>query len=196
MKKLLALALVAMMAGGATAQVQNGMGIFFNDSVFDETTTTVAPAVNVPFDMYLVLIAAEFSTIGGYECGIEFSVPGTLILAVGGSNGWTNFGDNTNHLVGYTVPRLPVDPDGTAVLATLNVMRQDADAVDISLGPADPSSVGGAGPAIADGGDPDILRTCHLTTDAVSPGVVANFNGVGIVATESSTLTDVKALFD
>ena len=194
MKKLLALALVAMMAGGAMAQVHNGMGIFFSDTVFDETTNTIAPAASTPFDMYLVLIAVDFANVGGYECGIEFSEVGTLLLSVGGPNGWTNFGDNTNHLVGYQ-SALPVSGDGSVVLATFSVMRLNTDAVDITLGPSDPASIPGV-PVVADHADPDNLHSCVLTSGATSPGVVANYNGSGIVATEASSLTDVKALFD
>ena len=67
----------------------------------------------------------------------------------------------------------------------------------IAFGPSEPASIPGV-PVISDGEDPTILIGCQLTGDAGgdSPDVVATLNGNGIVATESHTLTGVKALFE
>ena len=67
------------------------------------------------------------------------------------------------------------------------------------MGPSVPSSVGGAGPAIADGANPDILVVCNYTSGPGYDGLVATLFGAGIdfpVSTESRSLSDVKALFD
>ena len=194
MKKLLALALVVMVAGSALAQDLNGMGIFFDNAVFDETTNTVATA-GAPLDMYVVLIASEFETIGGYECGIEFSDPTVFALGATGPNGWTNFGSGAlDHLVGFMAP-VQTTVDGAAVLATINILYGGSDVVDITMMDASIPSFPGF-PAIANGANPEELRACLLTTGVAPPGVVANLNGEGITAMESHTLTEVKALFD
>ena len=51
--------------------------------------------------------------------------------------------------------------------------------------------------AIADGANPDLLSACWLTSGAdPTGGIVATLNGGGVTATESHTLSGVKALFD
>jgi len=129
------------------------------------------------------------ATIGGYECGIGFMGGDPFVLAVSGPNGWTNFGDNTNHLCGYQtpIPALPV-----TVLSTLNCLVPAApfDAL-VTMGPSVPSSFNDEGPGYADGVNADILVLCDVPADGVVGRITTE-----VVATEAHTLTDVKALFE
>jgi hypothetical protein len=193
MKKLLALALVVMVAGGAIAQDENMMGMFFSDTEFTDATTSWTNTF-APFNAYIVLLNATVETVGGYEVGI--GIPGTVfLLSVTGPNGWTNFGGNTNHLCGYQTP-LPRGEVGT-VLSTVQMLYTGTDIVGILFGPATPATIPGV-PVIADGANPDLVFACQLTADAngPNPALVATINGPGIVATEEHTLSGVKALFE
>ncbi|MBD3220169.1 hypothetical protein GF314_02925 [bacterium] len=193
MKKLLALALVAMMATVAVAQPgnseENMMGMFFSETDFTDENTNFDP-VGAPFNGYVVLLNTTVETVGGYELGIAVSDPTVFVLAVTGPNGWTNFGDNLNHLVGYQVP-LPAGDVGT-VLATVNMLYSGTDLVTFAFGPSEPSSIPGY-PVIADGANPDDLYACPLTNE--DAGYVATLNGDGVTATETSSWTNVKSLF-
>ncbi|HOX25043.1 MAG TPA: hypothetical protein PLL30_04695 [Candidatus Krumholzibacteria bacterium] len=194
MKKLLALAIVALMAGGAMAQP--GMGLFFSNSDFTSGQTNVN-TVGAPFFAYIVILGVESGVspdIGGYEVGLQFSDT-VFILSVTGPNGWTNFGSNTNHLCGYQSAVIPVD--GAAVLCTLNMLYSGAGLVEVTFGPATPPSIPGHdGPVLAGFANPDNLIACGLTSGPTVPGVVATFNGGGIIATEATTWTQLKNLFD
>jgi hypothetical protein len=206
MKKLLALALVALMAGGAAAQdygdIGGAMGMFFSESDFsDATTNTDQTATGVTG--YIVLLNCPVSSIGGYEVGI--TLPGAVfVLDAGGPNGWTNFGNSTNHLAAYTGGALPVN-NGAVVLGFIEMLYTAISPVEIQFGPSSPSSFGPNnpqgifwdGPAVADGTVPEILYRCWLT-GGVSGEVatVATLHGTGITATEQRTLSGVKALFD
>lgn len=193
MKKLLALAVVALMAGAAFAQP--GMGVFFATDSFTDSDTNKETTMSVPFEAYVVVLASPVSTIGAYECGLTVSDPSVFILNVSGPNGWTNFGAPLNHLCGYQNPVVADIDSDYAVLATIQMMQTVVGPADITMGPADPSSVGGAGPAITDGTNPENLITCVLTNGGAD-NVVATLNGDGIVATEPHSLSAVKALFN
>lgn len=190
MKKVLALAVVAMMASFAVAQP--GMGVFFSDTEFTDATTNTNPAGQ--FNAYLVLLNADFANVGGYECGLTISDAGVFVLSVTGPNGWTNFGGNTNHLCGYQTP-LPVSQDMNAVLSTLQLLYSGAAEVTVSMGAATPPSVPAwDGPVVANAADPDNLIEVYCA-GGETPGVVATLNGAGVTATEAKSLSDVKALF-
>lgn len=135
------------------------MGLFFDDSSFDVESSRVATAVGQPFTAYLVLLDASPSTLGGYEVGITYSSSSVTTLAAQGPNGWTNFGDSENHLVGYVTP-LPTSGVGT-VLGSLSLIQFDSEWVTIDFGPSSPASIDGS-PVIADGADPDDLVACEL----------------------------------
>ncbi len=205
MKKLLALALVALMAGGAMAleygDVGCGMGMFFSNTEFSDATTNTNPTP-APFNAYIVAIDVQIESIGGYEVGITMDETAIFVLTVTGENGWTNFGTNTNHLAGFSTPMTP--SGGAVVLCTMQMLYSAADPQDIVFGPSTPSSWGPEnpqgilwdGPAIANASG-DLLYTAFLTggvSDA--PSTVATLNGTGITATENHTLSGVKALFD
>jgi len=197
MKTLLTMTLVLLMAGTAFAQLENSMGIFFAEGDFSEAATNIDTAA-APFNAYVCLIEGQMVSIGGYEVGMSISDPAVFVLAVTGPNGWTNFGGNLNHLCGYTTPL--VSSSGQFVLSTMNILQSVANPADMFMAPSEPSSVDGAGPAIADGANPDVLYTCNYTSGPDMGGIVATFNGAGIqfpgVATEAHSLSSVKALFN
>jgi len=199
MKKLLALAIVALMAGGAAAQEPlpnlNSMGVFFSDSVFDATTNTITTGF-APFNAYIVLIASEFSTIGGYECGLAFSDAAVFALSASGLNGWTNFGSGPlDHLCGYANP-LPVGGNDAVVLSTISLLYTGSAQVSLTMGPASIPSYPGV-PVIADGADPDVLRACNLVCGLPSPAIVAYLNGPeGVTPVENHSRSHVKNLYD
>ena len=137
-----------------------------------------------------MLLNTTLATIGGYEAAVAISDPTLFVLAVTGPNGWTNFGDNLNHLVGFQNP-LPSQQPGT-VLATFQMLYSGTATVEISLGPSTPPSIPGF-MAIADGANPEVLVAVDcLTSDCV----VATLNGDGVVSSEDHSWTGVKALFD
>jgi len=196
MKKLLVLALVALMAGGAMAQWEgdNMMGLFFSGEEFtDDTTNLDAPGA--PFNSYIVTLNPEMMSVSGYEVGISISDPSVFVLSAVGPNGWTNFGDNTNHLAGFGTP-VPV-VDNAAVLCVLQLLYSGTDTVNITFGAATPPSIPDHdGPVLADGANPDILMPCFATSDESMGGLVATLNGEGVIAVQNHSLTGVKALFN
>lgn len=197
MKILLSMVLLLLMAGSAFAQLDNSMGLFFSDTELSEEMTNADPVVSAPFNAYIALLMPTQETVGGYECMLTAD-PNLLALAVTGPNGWTNFGGNFNHLAGYGTP-IPSTDD--VVLCTFQFLYLVATPSDIVMGPSDPSSVGGAGPAIADGENPDILITCNYTSGPDAGGLVATLYGDGItfppsVATQNASWSGVKSLFE
>ncbi len=192
MKTLLTIAMLALLTSGAAALEDhelNMMGVFFSPTEFVDETTNL-DTTGAPFAAYLVLLNPTVESVGGYEVSIRFEPPLPFVLSVTGENGWTNFGDNTNHLCGYQVP-LPSMGYGV-VLATFTMLMTGTDYVEIWLGPSDPASIPGV-PVIADGSNPDLLIPCNCTTHDC---MVATLNGDGVVATTDETWTSVKALFD
>jgi len=190
MKKLLALSLVALLAGTASADL--GLGIFFSNTEFTDANTNYT-TVGAPFNAYLVLLTNEASehleynsdgvysqvtSVGGYEVSVEISDPAVFILGVTGPNDWTNFGNGD-----------------FAVLATFNMLQTVAVEATITLSGSTPSSFAGA-PGIGNGDNTDLLYQAGLTTGTGPTGVVATLNGAGVVATEAQSLSSIKALFD
>jgi len=155
MRLVTALLLVLMVAPAGA----DTMGLFFDESDFDEDSSRLATSVGQPFSAYVVLLDATPSTLGGYELGITYSSSTVTTLSVSGPNGWTNFGSSDNHLVGYVTP-LPTSASGT-VLGSLNLLQFDSDWVTIDFGPSSPASISGS-PVIADGASPDDLTACEL----------------------------------
>ncbi len=196
MKKLLALALVALMAGGALAQWDgdNMMGMFFDGEVFTDATTNL-DTPGAPFNSFIVALNPEMQSVSGYEVGISISDASVFVLSAVGPNGWTNFGDNTNHLAGFGTP-VPV-VDNAVVLCVLQMLYSGTDRVEIVYGAATPPSIPGHdGPVLADGANPDILVACEYTSHEDMGGLVATLNGEGVIAVENHSLSGVKALFN
>jgi len=193
MRKLLVLAMLALLAGAASAQPC--MGMFFSDTEFtDETTNQDVTAA--PFNAYIVVQGLTIDAVNGYEVGIGLDAS-VFILGASGPNGWTNFGSNTNHLAGFGTP-VPAT-NGAVVCCTLQMLYSGSDLIEITYGPADPASIPGFnGPVIADGSNPDILHQCALTNGGSfdeGTNVVATLHGPGIVAVEDHSLSSVKSLF-
>lgn len=200
---------VISLAGSAQAQWffdENAMGLFFVAAEIDEDHTNIDTGLGTgnrsrPFQAYLMLTNCDFFTIGAYEVGISFDKTGASVLNATGPNGWTNFGSHGNHIVGFQTP-LPIGYDGT-VLSTLTIRFDRDDLVYVYLGPANPSSVGGEGPAIANGQDPFELAVCGYVANWNLPGgLVATINGDGIyfpwykaLDVEARSWSTVKALF-
>lgn len=212
MKTLLTLTLVVLMAGSAFAQLDNSIGIFFVDEGFENPdnaaeNTNFDPTIFSPYNAYVCLVGATMFSVGAYEVGIEISDDSNILIsAVGGPNGWTNFGQNLNHLAGYMTP-VPCSA-GYAVLSTITLVYTSdsapAEPISFYMGPAFPSSVDEEGPAIADGANVDIVYVLNYTSGPSGVGVlgeVATLFGDGItfpggVATEAHSLSSVKALFN
>ncbi len=194
MKKMLALALVALMAGGALAQAPE-IGMFFSDTDFNEMNTNFDAQANVPFNGYIVVSGVDFDALVAYEVGIS-APDGIFVLQMGGPEGygWTNFGGPTNHLVGFQTP-LPMMEGGT-VIAIAQFMMPNADPVVFEFGPADPQSdPDWDGALLVDAADVNNPVQTMLVTGEMN-GVVATLNGDGVVAVENQTLSGVKALFE
>jgi hypothetical protein len=193
MRFILSLALAGLMAGAAFAQFGDDpmIGMFFSDTVFTSETTNYDTG-GTAFPGYVVLLNSPVEYVGGYEVGIGFSDPSIFVLDCVGPNGWTNYGSYTNQLCGYQQPLLS-GVGGDVVLCTMTLLYSGGQYVEISFGPADPSSFGGEGPGVSDGEAPDLLYLCGYTNDS---GVVATLNGEGVVAARRSTFSAVKSLFD
>jgi hypothetical protein len=197
MKALMIASLVLLVSVPAFAQLENSIGIFFSDMEFTAENTNFDPVVAVPFDAWIVLLNPTVDTVGAYEASFTVD-PSLLAVGVGGPNGWTNFGTPPfNHLVGYQVPVPAFGED--VVLGFFGFLYLVGTPSEIYMGPSEPSSVGGAGPAITDGANPEILLVCNYTSGPDFGGLVATLYGTGIdfpVPVESRSLSGVKALFD
>jgi len=202
-KQLIAALIIIVLAGPVLAQVwdaPNSMGLFFSETDFSTDFTNADPASGEPFDAWIVVRWSSLQFIGGYECSLD--MPATVfVLSVGGPNGWTNFGSQTNHLVGYATP-VPAHATGHAVLAHLELYYASPGVwADINMLAAEPSSFGGEGPGVVDGVDLDNLQLCRPSGYyCFSENLVATLWGDGIycdpLATEGLTWSSVKAVFE
>jgi hypothetical protein len=191
MRSTILICAVVLLAGGAAGldQGDNAMGMFFGpDEYSDVGRWRDAYALGEPFPAYVVLVNCTVELVGGYEVGITIPDDQVLVIEATGPNGWTNFGDNTNHLVGFMTPVPEVD--GSVLLCTLTLVCNTPSAVPINYGPADPPSIDLV-PVIADGADPNILVPCDLFGGA---NPVAGLNWE--VAVNPRSLSGIKALFD
>jgi hypothetical protein len=180
--------LAAALAGPGLAHDDNTMGMFFSASDFDDEARNLQTSAS-PFQAYVVLLEPSVNTVGGYEVGIEFSESLVFVLGVNGPNGWTNFGGDLNHLVGYVTP-LPVHGEGS-VLCTMQMLYTQDRHVEIHFGPSDPASLPGV-PVIADGSDATRLIGCAVLGPG---GHVASLNRPAPI-TDEAKWSSVKSLFD
>ena len=189
MNRLFVVILGLTIAGGAVAQDTFGLWRLVGEEY--ENFIPVEQFTD-PFTLYISLHDASIPAVGGYEVGIT-TPPEVLILAASGPNGWTNFGDSTNHLVGFGTP-LPTDGEPFTILGQLECLgfSEPTGPWTISYHGAEPASIPGHdGPVIADGFDPTNLIACGFVDG--SPDVF--FFSV-VVATEQQSWTAVKSLFD
>ncbi len=221
MKKLLALALVLMVAGGAMAQTPYNyegcayrLGVFFSasNSTFEvnNASTNFDYTPFTPFFMHLVMIDCP-EQLSAYEMQIS-GVPAAGFLAtwemVPGS-GWINIGTATNHIAAFGFPQ--PNPAGVTRLGAWNLININGQTVpfNLAIGPSVPSSIANDGPAIVVAGElwrtnftPGTHSGCQVDlAPGDFPELVGSVFGDGIeleviIATQAKSLTGVKALFN
>lgn len=216
MKILLAIAFMLVVAGGALAQTPYNyagcvyrLGVFFSDDPNDFEVggapwDEVAYYTYTPFvTFYMHLVAIDCpEMISAYEMNMS-ALPASMVVnwhPIPGS-GWINIGTIYNHICGFGFPQ--PNPGGVTHLGRWSIVAQTGGVpANVFIGPASPSSIGGDGPAIVV--YPELWRTnftpwefsgCYwdLPPDP-TPILVGNIFG-GVVATETMSLTSVKALF-
>lgn len=186
MKKLLVLALIAVMAAGALAQELDECGLWVMEGGEYSNSATVMPYT--PFTLYMTLHNTHLTTVSGFEMGI-FNMPDVLVSATDLFGG-TNFGQDFNYLVGYPGPRTAED---IFVLGSITCVSLAAVAgpINVELGAANPPSIPGHnGPVIS---DPDgNLTGCGYITG--QPWVLT-IAGDGPVPAQDESWSGVKNLF-
>ncbi len=206
-KLLLALSLVAMMAGSAFAIMDDGdssLGVYFN-ATGDVNCFVPTPAT--PFNVYFIMANPGVQNMGGFEFGWRFSpavVPAPFILGTTLPPQALNIGNNENFIVGLGGGLITSE---ATVLVTLNMMVLSAVNPEtyIQVGPATPASIPGHA-AFNDFNNPANIQPMNFATvDGVDvvvnaqgwvvPGV-AKMSCQGPIATESATWGSVKALFE
>jgi hypothetical protein len=144
-----------------------------------------------PFTVHMTLHDPSVFSVAGYEVGIVVPAD-VLVLDSSGPEGWINFGDHWNHLVGFTTP-VPTFGQPVTVLGQLDCLGLAYNPLPpwISYAAASPPSVPGHdGPVIADGVDPDHLIACGYVNGASEVFFIGY-----ITAVEPRHWTGVKALF-
>ena len=190
MKRLLALALVAVMAGGALAENEAGLWYSAGGGNF---AVEFNPTLFVPFDMVLTVADPSYASIAAYEVSIVNFPASILIQSItwAPSDG-INFGSNFNQIVGYGAP---IPASDLTILATMTCIATAAiDPTQIEYRAASSQSIPGHdGMVIANGANPDELAACPTNTG--TPWVFT-FAGPGPTSVEAQTLSGVKALFE
>ncbi len=180
MKRLLPLTLILLLAVPVVAQSE--LGITFQD---DMIVNDLVFGTGI-FDAYIYIHTFDAVSIAAYECSVTPSIPQLFSLTVTGPNGWTNFGDNQNHLVGFQTP-LPVGPDGWVVVSVMTwLLTEPGTWIVLDVGAATPPSFDPPMPGFADGINPDILWPCLAQSGVIND----------VFAVEGKSLSQVKALFD
>jgi hypothetical protein len=219
MKKLLALALVAIMAGGALAQTpylyegcEYRIGVFFSTDA--ETFEVSSEATNLDFPagafFYMHLIVMDSpDMISAYE--MQVSGLGALVIASWipvPNAGFLNLGDDFNHIATFGFPQ--PNPDGVIKFGHWNIFPLAPEqSLNVAMGPAVPSSIQGDGPVFVV--NSELVRANFTVGDYsgcledLAPGMFPEFVGttygpgvdieVESVATETRSLSSVKALF-
>ena len=176
------------------------MGIYFSDSDFDELSTNIDAGPAEPFAAYLVCAFPSVSSIGGFEVGID--VGNLWVTAVSSPGVFQRSRQVINIIRVFDEPPSPAE---YVVLTPLTMLTMTTDTEPIRMFASEPSSVGGAGPAIYDYDNPDDYYVCNLTTcypeDHPLYEVVATVNGDGVdlcevVATRGESWSGVKSLFE
>jgi hypothetical protein len=205
-KLLLALSLVAMMAGSAFAFLDDGvnsLGVYFDSPVFEQSCFT--PTAFVPFNVYFVLANPEFNNLGGFEFGWRFEPLLTgFILATNLPSGALNIGTNNNLIVGLGTGLITSE---ATVLVNFQIMASvvPTSPTWVQVGPAQPASLP-LHAAFNDFNNPANIIPMNFSTvngqsitvnpqGWVVPGLGSLFCP-GPVATESATWGSVKALFE
>ncbi len=189
MKRLLIIALALVIACGAMAQ--DTFGLWRMDADGNYQNYIAAEDVTTPFTLFITIHDPSSFSVGGYEVGMTLP-EGMLILNAGGPNGWTNFGDATNQLVGFQTPVIVQAEIGVLGELSCLGLSVPTDPMNVVYMGANPPSIPGHdGPVYANGVNPDELIACGYVNGA--PEV---FLYGGVVGTEAHTLSDVKAMFE
>ena len=160
MKRLLAMALVLMVAGGAMAQnynydgCDNRIGVFFaptfNSGAFEPSSeaTNFNYAFATTFYMHLLIIDAP-SPVSAYELTLTgVPSPGAITTYEGiPGTGFTNIGTTFMHIAAFGFPQ--PNPGNVVNLGAwaITMLLQDTP-FQVAITPSTPSSIGGDGPAI------------------------------------------------
>jgi hypothetical protein len=215
MKTLLALVLVAMMAGVAAAQTQYlyepceyQLGLFFStnaaDRNFVEEATNIDYTQFSTFYMHLVIMNAP-DLVSAYELQISGVPDGAFIptWVMVPNAGWLNLGDTFLHIATFGFPQ--PNAGGYIYLGHWSMFALQADvAAQITIQASTPSSIQNDGPALVVNAQlvrsnftPAAYSGCDGTP--VPPGdfppYVATTYGDGVTAIENHSLTNVKSLF-
>lgn len=110
-----------------------------------------------PLAGHLVLFS-NFDEVSGFEASLAINPPASLfVLAVSGPNGFTNFGDDSNLLVGYTTPLPTGDP---TILCSFDFLVSSSASVEICVTDAEISADGNSYPC--EGGCSEINPTVRV----------------------------------
>jgi hypothetical protein len=192
MKRLLSLALVLVIAGGAMAQDNVGFyrelpnGNYSNFILLDEIS------LGTPIEFVATLHDATRFSIGGFEMSVD--IPG--FVTFGSSDvqfpvGAVNVGEGSSYIVGYSSP-VPIQNDIFVMMSISAVVIGTPEPSSVLLGAAVPPSIPGHdGPVYANGANPNDLIACGYID-----GTAEAFLFSEVVAVESSTFSGVKALFE
>jgi hypothetical protein len=218
MKALLALALVAIMAGGALAQTpylyegcQYRIGVFFStDADYFEVSSYATNLDYTPFTyFYMHLIVMDSpGMISAYEMridGLGYSVIPMWVPVP--DAGFLNLGDEFNHIATFGFPQ--PNPDEVVKLGHWRLFPLVSEqSLEIFMGPAVPSSIQGDGPVFVVNSElvranftPNEFSGCwEYLAPGVFPDFVGTTYGPGIdcdppLATETRSLSSVKAMF-
>ena len=158
MKALLALALIAIMAGGALAQTpylyegcQYRIGVFFSTDADYFEVSSYATNLDFPpgafFYMHLIVMDSP-DMISAYEMRVEGLGAGVIASWVPVPNaGFLNLGDDFNHIATFGFPQ--PNPDGVIKFGHWNIFPvYPEQSLEIFMGPAVPSSIQGDGPVV------------------------------------------------
>ncbi len=157
MKSLICVALILMIGGGALAEDTFGLWHLVNGEYVNWIPVEQATD---PFELSVTVHDPSVFSIGGYEVGMD--VPDeVLVLGIGGPNGWTNYGDPTNQIVGFQTPLIVQTEIGMLCeMRCLAIAYPDYPAAIIYHGSNPASIPGHDGPVLANGINPDELMAC------------------------------------
>ena len=150
MIRIVTIVLAMSMACAAVAQDCQMIVLFESDGgLVDQIVAGPGPLTG-----HLVLFS-DVDEVSGFEASLEITPPASLVvLAVSGPNGFTNFGDEFNLLVGYDTP---VPTDDPTILCTLDLLVASSMSIEICVTGAEIAADGNVYPC--EGGCSEINPT-------------------------------------
>ena len=190
------LLLFLILASGAWAVLDpdpDQMGIYF-DTEGDLFCIDASFASMVP--IYILYTHPTLSAVRGFECGMNIStegIPGSVVLntiyPVNALNMGSRSGNDFNYIVGYASP---VPTTIATVLATLEFFYMDPTQLDLTLGPANPASLGSELPVIL---CEDFSLLPVGTSTRFTPSAQINGELCRVIATDEATWDSIKAMY-